>query len=173
MCIRDRHYSSRHFNFIKESIRDINKELKNYKTVVCLAKGDIIKILASISRKFKIKTIHAHQETGVMATYKRDQQVVAWCRKNRIAFKEYLQQGVFRGIKNRNNWLKKWDQLMNQKIEKISYLRHHELLEDLAENNFNMIFKNKLVKKINLKIEKLDILKKTKSVGIEVSKSKV
>ena len=59
------------------------------------------------------------------------------------------------------------------KIEKISYLRHHELLEDLSENIFNMIFKNKLVKKINLKIEKLDILKKTKSVGIEVSKSKV
>ena len=59
------------------------------------------------------------------------------------------------------------------KIEKISYLRHHELLEALAENIFNMIFKNKLVKKINLKIEKLDILKKTKSVGIEVSKSKV
>ena len=59
------------------------------------------------------------------------------------------------------------------KIEKISYLRHYELLEDLAENIFKMIFKNKLVKKINLKIEKLDILKKTKSVGIEVSKSKV
>ena len=59
------------------------------------------------------------------------------------------------------------------KIEKISNLRHHELPEDLAENIFNMIFKNKLVKKINLKIEKLDILKKTKSVGIEVSKSKV
>ena len=59
------------------------------------------------------------------------------------------------------------------KIEKIAYLKHHELLEDLAENIFNMILKNKLVKKINLKIEKLDILKKTKSVGIEVSKSKV
>ena len=59
------------------------------------------------------------------------------------------------------------------KIQKIAYLKHHELIEDLAENIFNMIFRNKLVKKINLKIEKLDILKKTKSVGIEVSKSKV
>ena len=58
------------------------------------------------------------------------------------------------------------------KIEKISYLKHHELLEDLAENIFNMIFRNKLVKKINLKIEKLDILKKTKSVGIEGNKIK-
>ena len=59
------------------------------------------------------------------------------------------------------------------KIEKITYLKHHELLEDLAESIFNIIFKNKLVKKINLRIEKLDILKKTQSVGIEVSKSKV
>ena len=59
------------------------------------------------------------------------------------------------------------------KIEKLTNSIHHELLEDLAENIFNIIFKNKLVKKINLKIEKLDILKQTKSVGIEVSKSKV
>ena len=59
------------------------------------------------------------------------------------------------------------------KIEKLTYLKHHELLEDLAENIFNIIFKNKLVKKINLKLEKLDILKKTKSVGIEVSKTKL
>ena len=59
------------------------------------------------------------------------------------------------------------------KIEKLTNLKHHELLEDLAENIFNIIFKNKLVKKINLKIEKIDILKKTESVGIEVTKSKI
>ena len=70
------------------------------------------------------------------------------------------------------NSILNYEEIVNQ-IQKISYLKHHELLEDLAENIFNMIFKNKLVKKINLKIEKLDILKKTKSVGIEVSKSKI
>ena len=59
------------------------------------------------------------------------------------------------------------------KIERLTVSKHHELLEDLAENIFNIIFKNKLVKKINLKLEKLDILKKTKSVGIEVSKTKI
>ena len=58
-------------------------------------------------------------------------------------------------------------------IEKLTKSKHHELLEDLAENIFYIIFKNKLVKKINLKIEKLDILKKTKSVGIEISKTKI
>ena len=59
------------------------------------------------------------------------------------------------------------------KIEKLANLKHHELLEDLSENIFNMVFQNKLVKKVNLKIEKIDILKKTRSVGIEVSKSRV
>ena len=59
------------------------------------------------------------------------------------------------------------------KIEKLTDSKHHELLEDLAENIFDIIFKNRLVKKINLKLEKLDILKKTKSVGIEISKTKI
>ena len=60
-----------------------------------------------------------------------------------------------------------------KKIEKLTHFKHHELIEDLAENIFNMLFKNKLVKKIDLRIEKLDIIKKTNSVGIEVSKSKI
>ncbi len=60
-------------------------------------------------------------------------------------------------------------------INKITYLtkaKHHELLEDLAENIFNLIFKSKIVNKVNLKLEKLDIIKNTESVGIEVSKKR-
>ena len=56
------------------------------------------------------------------------------------------------------------------KITSITKEKHHELLEDLAENIFNIIFKNKIVKKVSLKLEKLDIIKNTESVGIEVSK---
>ena len=40
-------------------------------------------------------------------------------------------------------------------INKIIYItkeKHHELLEDLAENIFDLIFKNKIVKKVNLKL---------------------
>ena len=60
-------------------------------------------------------------------------------------------------------------------IKKITYItekKHHELLEDLAENIFDIIFESKLVKKVNLKLEKLDIIKNSESVGIEVSKSR-
>ena len=58
------------------------------------------------------------------------------------------------------------------KITDITKTKHHELLEDLAENIFDLIFESKLVKKVNLKLEKLDIIKNTESVGIKVSKSR-
>ena len=51
--------------------------------------------------------------------------------------------------------------------------QHHELLEDLAEKIFRIIFQKRIVKKINLKIEKLDIIKNSESVGIEFSKSRI
>ena len=59
-----------------------------------------------------------------------------------------------------------------KKITDITKIKHHELLEDLAENIFDIIFKSKIVKKVKLKLEKLDIIKETESVGIEVSKKR-
>ena len=59
------------------------------------------------------------------------------------------------------------------KITSLTKTKHHELLEDLAENIFDIIFKSKIVKKVNLKLEKLDIIKNTESVGIEVSKKEM
>ena len=65
-----------------------------------------------------------------------------------------------------------YEDLIN-KIKLLVKNQHHELIEDLAENIFQIIFKNKLVKKTNIKIEKLDIIKNSESVGVEFSKSKI
>ena len=58
-------------------------------------------------------------------------------------------------------------------IKKLTEKTHYELLESLSETIFDEMFKNKKIKKIKLTIEKLDIIKETKSVGIEVTKSKI
>ena len=65
-----------------------------------------------------------------------------------------------------------YEDLIN-KIKLLVKKQHYELIEDLAENVFEIIFQNRLVKKINLKIEKLDIIKNSESVGVEFSKSKI
>ena len=65
-----------------------------------------------------------------------------------------------------------YEDLIN-KIKLLVKKQHHDLIEDLAENIFKIIFQNKLVKKTNIKIEKLDIIKNSESVGIEFSKSRI
>ena len=58
-------------------------------------------------------------------------------------------------------------------IKRLTKKTHFELLESLSESIFDEIFKNKKIKKIKLKIEKLDIIKETTSVGIDVIKTKI
>ena len=58
-------------------------------------------------------------------------------------------------------------------IKKLTKKSHFELLESLSESIFDRIFRNKKIKKIKLKIEKLEIIKETTSVGIEVTKTKI
>ena len=65
-----------------------------------------------------------------------------------------------------------YEEVIN-KIKSQVKKKHHELLEDLTENIFKIIFQNKIVRKVNLKIEKLDIIKNSESVGIEFTKSRI
>ena len=65
-----------------------------------------------------------------------------------------------------------YEDLIN-KIKLLVKKKHHDLIEDLAENIFEIIFQNRIVKKTNIKIEKMDIIKNSESVGIEFSKSKI
>ncbi len=58
-------------------------------------------------------------------------------------------------------------------IKKITNKKHYLLLETLAEKIFLKLFENIRVKKVKLRIEKLDIFKNTSSVGIEIEKSKI
>ena len=57
-------------------------------------------------------------------------------------------------------------------IKKITNKKHFLLLETLAEKIFLKLFANRRIKKVKLRIEKLNILKNTSSVGIEIEKNK-
>jgi len=58
-------------------------------------------------------------------------------------------------------------------IKKITNKKHYLLLETLAEKIFLKLFENIRVKKVKLRIEKLDVFENTSSVGIEIEKSKI
>ena len=57
-------------------------------------------------------------------------------------------------------------------IMRITSRKHYPLLETLAEKIFLKLFENLRIKKILLRIEKLDVIKNTTSVGIELEKTR-
>ena len=57
-------------------------------------------------------------------------------------------------------------------VRKLTKNKHYNFLETLAEDTFNVLFKDKRIGKITLKIEKLEILKDCSSVGIQITKKR-
>ena len=57
-------------------------------------------------------------------------------------------------------------------IKKLTKNRHYNFLETLAEDVFDVLFKDERIGKIMLQIEKLEILKECTSVGIQITKKR-
>ena len=57
-------------------------------------------------------------------------------------------------------------------IKKLTKNKHYNFLETLAEDVFDILFKDKRIGKIMLRIEKLEILKECSSVGIQITKKR-
>ena len=57
-------------------------------------------------------------------------------------------------------------------IKKLTTNKHYNFLEALAEDVFDVLFKDKRIEKIMLQIEKLEILKDCSSVGIQITKKR-
>ena len=75
-------------------------------------------------------------------------------------------------IEDKLNSIVNYETVINL-ITKLTKNKHYELLETLAEDIFDQLFKNINIQKIKLKIEKTQIIKNTSSVGIEITKKRV
>lgn len=116
ILINDVHYSERHWNFIKESIKDLNDTLTQYNSKVLAINSDITSAFNQLLQFYTIKEIYSHQETGILVTYDRDKQVTRYCRNNLITWNESINNGVKRGLKNRESWFEDWNTYMQSKL---------------------------------------------------------
>ena len=114
--LEEPHFSTRHLDFIKQSLVDLNKQLEVFNTRIFALKGEVIPLLEQLDRHFKIEALYSHYETGIGLTFTRDLEVKKWCEKKTLPWNEFIQQGVFRGLKDRKKWLQYWTALMNQPL---------------------------------------------------------
>jgi deoxyribodipyrimidine photo-lyase len=132
LLLNDKHYSERHFNFIKESLRDINQALEIYDTEVLSVNSDISSVCNQIQSQYRIDSVYSHVETGLLVTYNRDKEFKRYCRNNFISWQESKNNGVERGLVNRDNWFENWEAYMwdpqiHFKANSEQFIRNHEL----------------------------------------------
>ncbi len=114
LLLEDSHYSERHWNFIRESIRDLNVQLKIHNSKVLAVKADCIQTFNKLQAIYKITDVFSHQETGILKTYERDKAFKRYTRNNLITWHENINNGVQRGLKNRNKWVENWIDFMQK-----------------------------------------------------------
>lgn len=133
--------SLRHLQFQYHSVLQLNKKLKKYQKEVHIFHAEIIAIFTEISKHFYINSLFSYQESGVQLTYQRDKQVAAFCNREGIKWQECQRDGIIRGIKNRENWDKKWFEFMHSPLvintysikEKIDFANPYPLQKNLQK----------------------------------------
>lgn len=113
---KDPHYNARHWNFIKQSIVVLNQQLQSFNTKVLAVDGEVIGAINSILEVYTVKNVFSHQETGIRITYDRDKAFKRFCKNNLIHWTENTNNGIFRGLQNRNNWVAQWENYMNEPL---------------------------------------------------------
>ncbi|MFK7833182.1 MAG: deoxyribodipyrimidine photo-lyase/cryptochrome family protein [Winogradskyella sp.] len=117
ILLNDDHYNDRHFNFVKESVRDLNIQLAPFNSKVLAVTSDITSAFNQLQEFYKIDTVYSHVETGLLITYNRDKEFTRYCRNNFINWEESKNNGVERGLVNRDSWFDNWEAYMHQDLE--------------------------------------------------------
>lgn len=104
--------SARQWGFVRESLLELDRELRTRggRLVVCV--GEVVEVLVRLHARAPFVAVHAHEETGNDWTYGRDRAVAAWCRAHGVAWRQWPQFGVVRGLCERDGWQRRRDAFM-------------------------------------------------------------
>jgi deoxyribodipyrimidine photo-lyase len=108
--------SARHWQFIAESLDELDADLIDLGQPLIVRVGSVIGVLEAIRQSHGIAALWSHEETGNAWTYARDKEVAAWARSHSIPWHEVPQHGVVRRLGNRNGWATAWDRQMAEAI---------------------------------------------------------
>lgn len=95
-----------HLQFVNECIAELIADLKSLNVPLRLLMCSATEAFERMYREWSFDEIQCHEETGLMWTYQRDLQVLAWAKAKGIPVIEHRQFAVIRRLKNRDQWNK-------------------------------------------------------------------
>ncbi len=93
-----------HFQFLRESLRDLAQQLLKCGAPLQLAVGEAPEVLARLHALRPFARLVSHEETGNGVTYTRDRAVARWCVRQGVDWREWPQHGVVRRLRSRDHW---------------------------------------------------------------------
>lgn len=96
--------SRRQWLAIRATLQELGERLERLGAPLIVRVGEAVDVLAELHQAHALQAIHAHEETGNDFTHQRDRAVHRLCRQLGIPFLEYRQFGVFRRLRDRNQW---------------------------------------------------------------------
>lgn len=103
---------TRHWRFVYESLQDLQKKLDVIDAKIYIFQSEIQPIFSALLEQYNIKSVFSHQEIGNKITFDRDVVMQDFFKKNNINWKESQVHGVIRKLKSRQNWDKRWEDVM-------------------------------------------------------------
>ena len=113
---RQTDHSYRHYLFLKEALKDLEKQLKALGANLAVFVGRAVDIFEKLYSQYQINNIFSHQETWNLWTYNRDKAVKSWARDKNVEWVETPKNGVIRNLSDRNRWSQRWYATMSSPL---------------------------------------------------------
>ena len=127
---------TRHWRFIYESIQDLQRKLDASNTKIYFFHNEVATVFSELVEHFDVQTVFSHQEIGNKITFDRDLLMQEFFQQNNIAWKEFQMHGVIRKLKSRQEWAKRWEEVMRGEIKNLQLEDLQlEILEDPFYNS--------------------------------------
>jgi deoxyribodipyrimidine photo-lyase len=127
--------SERHGRFIWQSIQDMQERLISFGTQILVYSGEVEEFFEKIASDFQVVQVYSHLETGIDITFRRDLRMKKYFASRGVFWKEFAQQGVQRGRKDRKGWTQFWD----------SHVSSSMIEMNLNKNDFLPLEKNRIL----------------------------
>ena len=138
--IADPHMDMRHWQFIQQSIDDINAQLPSDARLLTLH-CEVIDALDLIAQHYAISAVRSYQEIGLSVTHNRDISVGNYLKKKKINHIESQYGAVMRGLPHREQWQQNWDRHFTTKTYDID-INSVNWVDWTQHNNINTACKN-------------------------------
>ena len=123
----------RHWRFVYESIQEMQSKLLTVSAQLYFFHNEVQVVFEELVNIYEVKTVFSHQEIGNKLTFDRDIAMQSFFDKHHILWKQSQMHGVIRRLKSRNNWDKRWEQVMREvpKMVDITTLKFEKLAADV------------------------------------------